>query len=134
MKREKDLTEKAVKKELRGYYYAGVHQYEGECDEDKFVDIVCCDQYGVTYESCYDGWDYIIRKVPDYEDVRGMESQIKRLQKQLNDANEVIKKYAEFNNWEGDDKDQHDMTHFVGEDIGCGWSLATDYLEKWGVK
>ena len=59
---------------------------------------------------------------------------ITRLQEQLAEANDVIKKYAEFNNWEGDDKDQHDMTHFVGEDIGCGWSLATDYLEKWGVK
>jgi len=60
--------------------------------------------------------------------------QIERLQEQLNEANDVIKKYGQFNNWEGDDKDQHDMTHFIGEDNGCGWEIAQDYLEKWGVK
>jgi hypothetical protein len=53
---------------------------------------------------------------------------------QLEEANKVIKKYGQFNNWEGDDMDQHCMTHFIGEDIGCGWSLATDYLERYGVK
>ena len=122
MKKEKDLTDKAVKKELRGYYYAGVHQHEGECDEDKFIDIVCCDQYGVSYESCYDGWDYIIRKVPDYEDVCGMESQIKRLQKQLKEANEAIKQYAwDSGYWESG---YHYKDSF----------FADVYINKWGVK
>ena len=116
MKKEsKDLTEKAVKKELRGYYYAGVHQYEGECDEDNFVDIVCCDQYGVSYESCYDGWDYIIREVPEYEDVCGMESEIQRLKEQLNEANEILKSLTPIDRWQDD-------------------AIVLDYLEKWGVK
>jgi len=63
-----------------------------------------------------------------------LEKENKRLQEQIKEANEVIKKYSQFNNWEGDDKDQHDMTHFIGEDNGCGWEIAQDYLEKWGVK
>jgi len=131
---KKDLTEQAVKKELRGYYYAGVHQYEGECDEDRFIDIVCCDQYGVSYESCYDGWDYIIKKVPDYEDVRYMESQIERLQEQLNEANEVIKHYADDENWcDYYDDDDEKMTKAIY--IDCNGALkASLYLEKWGVK
>ena len=63
-----------------------------------------------------------------------MENTVGKLCEQLNEANEVIEKYGQFNNWEGDDMDQHCMTHFIGEDIGCGWSLATDYLERYGVK
>lgn len=124
-KEEKDLTQKAVKKELRGYYYAGVHQYEGECDEDRFIDIVCCDQYGVNYESCYDGWDYIIQEVPDYEDVRYMASQIERLQEQLKEANDIIKEYVETT-----PKVPNDGFHIPNYNL----DNAECYLKKRGVK
>ena len=110
----KSLTEQAEKKELYGYYYAHVHQYDGECDEDHFVDIVHCDKYGVHYESCYDGWNQIIEKVPDYEDVCGMESQIKRLQEQLKEANYILKDV------------------FISD--AYYKSKRAQYLKKWGVK
>lgn len=71
---------------------------------------------------------------PDEEVIHDQNKTIERLQEQLKEANEVIKKYSNFNNWDGDDKDQHCMIYFVGEDIGCGWSIAYDYLKKWGVK
>ena len=115
----KTLTEQAEKKELYGYYYAHVHQYDGECDEDHFVDIVHCDKYGVHYESCYDGWNSIIEKVPDYEDVCGMESQIKRLQEQLNEANELLKAYG---------------TESLWESLSLSCDEANEYCKKWGVK
>lgn len=131
MNKEKDLTEKAVKKEMRGYYYAGVHQHEGECDEDKFVDIVCCDQYGVSYESCYDGWDYIIRKVPDYEDVCSMESQIKRLQEQIKYLKEQIK---ELEGYRRKTQQQLDDANKLLQ-YECSELMDVKfYLKKWGVK
>jgi len=72
--------------------------------------------------------------VPDYEDVRYMESQIERLQEQLNEANEVIKHYADDENWcDYYDDDDEKMTKAIY--IDCNGALkASLYLEKWGVK
>ena len=131
----KTLTEQWREGTLpEGYYYAGVHQYEGECDEDRFIDIVCCDQYGVSYESCYDGWDYIIRKVPDYEDVCGMESQVERLQEQLKEANELLKGLYD------DSPCQFDHNGYCQEhgstdgNYICVQGELKEYLERYGVK
>lgn len=132
----KELTEQWRNGNIQEtYYYVKCPWSEGEVD--------------IRYvHNGVDDWKEIIEPVPSYSDLCELKQELEICKDdkadlyaklcnalmQLEEANKVIKKYAEFNNWEGDDKDQHCMTHFIGEDIGCGWSLATDYLERYGVK
>lgn len=59
--------------------------------------------------------------------------EVERLQKQLNEANEVIKNYANKDNW----SDIMDGCGYSKESLyvnDCGYSSAENYLNKFGVR
>jgi len=60
------------------------------------------------------------------------EEQIKRLQEQLKEANEVIKYYAtaDLSDWEYIDGEEV----FIEKGAANETETAEDYLKKWGVK
>lgn len=64
-----------------------------------------------------------------------LEKENKRLQEQLNEANEVIKEYADSSNWT---REYNEYSCTIKEDCvfydSEGWKDAKDYLDKWGVK
>lgn len=66
--------------------------------------------------------------LPSYEE-------FKRLQEQLKEANEVIKEYADSDNWT---RYYNEYSCIIKEDCvfydSEGWKEAKYYLEKWGVK
>jgi len=67
--------------------------------------------------------------------ISGYKKKIERLQEQLNEANEVVKEYADSESW-NDYYCQYSGN--VVDDIlfycSNGWETARDYLKKWGVK
>lgn len=69
----------------------------------------------------------VLAPVPSYDE-------LKRLQEQLKEANEVIKHYANDENWcDYYDDDDEKMTKAIY--IDCNGALkASLYLKKWGVK
>lgn len=66
--------------------------------------------------------------------IADLSKKIERLQEQLSEANEVIKHYANDENWcDYYDDDDEKMTKAIY--INCDGSLeASCYLKKWGVK
>ena len=70
-----------------------------------------------SYKLCYDGGEIdILAPVPNYDEY-------KRLQEQLNEANEVIKKYRRF-----------EVALKVEKGVLTGVYPAVDYLEKYNIK
>lgn len=72
---------------------------------------------------------------PDEEVIHEQNKTIKRLQEQLKEANEVIKEYADSENW-NDYYCQYSGNVVDDKLFYCsnGWETARNYLEKWGVK
>ena len=56
----------------------------------------------------------------------------KKLQEQLKEANEVIKKYAESDNWF--EEDTHGEVWSFQKESKYPWRIGFRYLKKWGVK
>ena len=65
--------------------------------------------------------------------VQTLAQTIARLQEQLNEANDVIKKYANKENWSSimDGCGYSENALYVDD---CGYYSAEKYLEKWGVE
>lgn len=81
-----------------------------------------------------DGYCPYCAKIHNAEKVKELKKQIEYLQEQLKEANEVIKHYANDENWcDYYDDDDEKMTKAIY--IDCDGTLeASCYLEKWGVK
>ena len=86
------------------------------------------EMYSDTRSSCMSYSDFLFLQNED------LSKQIERLQKQLNEANKVIKHYANDENW-CDYYDDNDEKMIKAIYIDCNGDLeASCYLKKWGVK
>ena len=130
----KTLTEQWKKKELKdGDYYL----------LNKAGDIVC--DYYIEILGHFDSVltenvKEVLAPVPSYDVWKNIKEQwkvaipqIERLQEQLNEANTILKSYANRDNWSSimDGCGYSDNALYVDDH---GYSSAENYLKKWGVK
>lgn len=64
--------------------------------------------------------------------VHDIEKENKKLKEQLKEANNVIKKYAESDNWF--EEDMHGEVWSFQKENKYPWRMGFRYLKKWGVK
>ena len=137
----KTLTEQWKKKELKdGDYY--VLNKAGDIVCDYYIEIL-----GHFDSVLTENVKEVLAPVPNYEEYKDLydsnkqlmthiktcEQQIERLQEQLNEANAILKSYANRYNWSSimDGCGYFDNALYVDDH---GYSSAENYLGKWGVK
>ena len=130
----KTLTEQWKKKELKdGDYY--VLNKAGDIVCDYYIEIL-----GHFDSVLTENVKEVLAPVPSYDVWKNIKEQwkvaipqIERLQEQLNEANTILKSYANRDNWSSimDGCGYSDNALYVDDH---GYSSAENYLKKWGVK